>query len=221
MTKLLARAIDISSAVHPGMVAYPGECQTEQHVHLRAGEENPVTCTHWSMTAHAGAHLDAPAHFDARGKQIADFSIHDFEFSCAVLDATTLRSQGRHVDPAFLQEHSTVWKGAEAILFKTHHGELWTSSAFDPSHTAIAPDAAEVIATHAPGIRLVGIDYFSVEPFGSDPARTHLALLRRGLFILEGIDLSMISGSGPFTLLALPVKWLNAEAAPCRAVLIP
>lgn len=211
-------AIDVSLDVFPGMMVYPGECEVERHFHLDPHDSpEPVTCTHWSMTAHAGTHLDAPRHFVPEGQSITDFTPDFFEFHAVVVDATHLRSRGAHVGPELVRQ--VLRPGVDAVLFKTHGGELWRASAFDPQHTAVAPEAAGFLAA-VPGMRLVGIDYFSVEPFGSNPARTHLALLGAGLFILEGLDLAHVQ-PGFYDLMCVPARWRDSEAAPCRAILFP
>ncbi len=212
-------AIDISIPVFPGMGVYPGECETQREWHLTPDESNPCTCTHWSMTAHAGTHLDAPRHFDRNGRSLDQFSPKEFVFRAAVLDASGLRADRRHIDSDFLDKNREVLSDCDAVLFRTHDGALWKEKEFDPQHTAVAPDAAQKMANSGK-VRLVGIDYFSVEPFGSDPAETHLALLTKGLLIMEGIDLSSVE-PGRYDLLCIPVLWRDAEAAPCRALLIP
>ncbi len=219
MTKRLAGAIDITVETFPGMVVYPGECETQKEFHFTPAPGQPITCTHWSLTAHAGTHLDAPRHFDPRGRAIAEYPPDFFEFRAAVLDATALRAQRRHADAAFIESKRALLDGCDAVLVKTHHGELWRAPAFDEGHTAIAHDAAALLAREG-RFRLVGIDYFSVEPWGVEVFDTHLSFLLNGIFILEGLDLSRI-GEGAYTLICLPAKWRDAEAAPTRALLIP
>ena len=217
--KRLNCAIDISIETFPGMVVYPGECPTENTLHFVPGPGQPITCSHWSLTAHAGTHLDAPKHFVPDGRSITDYQPDFFEFRTAVLDATALRAEKRHADAPFLQRDPRLYEGCDAVLFKTHHGELWKKPYFDQEHTAIAHDAADLLVRRG-NVRLLGIDYFSVEPWGEDPLRTHVALLGNGIFILEGIDLSRVK-PGIYDLLCLPAKWRASEAAPCRAILIP
>ena len=67
------------------------------------------------------------------------------------------------------------------------------------------------------GLRLVGIDYLSIQQFGGDP-ETHRILMRAGVAILEGLDLAGVE-PGPYRLTCLPLRLANAEAAPARAVL--
>ena len=76
-------------------------------------------------------------------------------------------------------------------------------------------DAAEWVV--ARGIRLIGVDYLSVQIFGGDP-QTHIALLQAGVVIVEGLNLSGVA-PGAYELICLPLKLVGAEGAPARAVL--
>lgn len=206
--------IDISLPVYPGMFVYPGECETVREFHLSPTDEAPCTCTHWSLTAHAGTHLDAPRHFDPKGRSISDLTLEECRFRCAVIDARRIDG---HVDAAWLRERASELDDCDAVIFRTHDGELWKRP-FDPKHRAINPEGARWLVAEKK-LRLVGIDYFSVEPFGSSPAQTHLEILTRGALILEGVDLSSVE-PGRYGLLCFPVLWRDAEAAPCRAILL-
>lgn len=216
MMSSLRDALDISILVTPGAATYPGECPTVREIHLWPNADLPVTCQHWSLTAHAGTHIDAPRHFDPQGRRIEDLAPAEFEFTAAVLDA---QHYGAHVDAAFLEHRKALFDGCDAVLLKTHGGEKWAAPDFDPRHQAIDPSAARWLVDRG-GVRLVGIDYFSVEIFGLQPPLTHITLQSAGLFILEGISLAA-APEGRYRLQCLPVLWKDAEAAPCRALLFP
>ena len=77
-------------------------------------------------------------------------------------------------------------------------------------------EAAQVFA--AAEIRLLGNESQSVGPEDA-PMAVHLALLRRGVALLEGIVLTGIR-EGRYVLNAAPLKLAGADGAPCRAILI-
>jgi len=69
-------------------------------------------------------------------------------------------------------------------------------------------------------VRLVGIDYLSVGGFHADDATVHQILLRAGVWIIEGLDLSHVQ-PGRVELVCLPIKLEGAEGAPARAIVRP
>lgn len=87
---------------------------------------------------------------------------------------------------------------------------------FNTNYVALAPDAAEMLIQR--GVRLVGVDYLSVAPF-EDLTPTHQILLKAGVVIVEGLDLSEVS-QGRYTFYCLPLKIAGSDGAPARAMLI-
>ena len=85
---------------------------------------------------------------------------------------------------------------------------------FGPS----APDAAHALVEL--GVRLVGIDYLSVEKFHPEQYETHETLLSNNIVIIEGLDLREVS-AGSYELICLPLKIAGGtgDGAPARAVL--
>jgi arylformamidase len=69
-------------------------------------------------------------------------------------------------------------------------------------------------------MKLVGIDYLSIEKFDSAKHETHLALLSHGVIILEGLDLSEVP-AGRYELICLPLRLRSnlGDGAPARVVL--
>ena len=109
--------------------------------------------------------------------------------------------------------------GTERLLFRTDNSRLWEDPGhrFRTDYCALTLDAAEWVA--GSGVRLVGIDYHSIQRF-HDPADTHVVLLEREIVILEGLDLRQVE-PGPYRLWCLPIKLKGVEGASARAVLEP
>jgi arylformamidase len=64
------------------------------------------------------------------------------------------------------------------------------------------------------GVRLVGVDYLSV-----GAPETHEALLGAGIAAIEGLDLRGVE-PGQYSLACLPLRIVDSDGAPARAVLI-
>ncbi len=111
-------------------------------------------------------------------------------------------------------------EGATRILFKTRNSAFWsdTASGFRQDFTYLAPDAARALVQS--GVRLVGIDYLSVEKFQSERHETHLILLSNDVVIVEGLDLREVA-AGDYELICLPLKIAGGtgDGAPARAIL--
>ena len=86
---------------------------------------------------------------------------------------------------------------------------------FSAEFLGLTPEAASALVES--GVRLVGIDYLSIAPFG-DPVPTHRALLRAGVAILEGLDLRSVA-PGRYDLICLPVLIPGSDGGPARTLL--
>jgi len=108
-------------------------------------------------------------------------------------------------------------KGHSRILIKTRNSGFIRDREFVRDYTYLAPDGARYLASL--GVKLVGVDYFSIEQFHSGHHATHLTLLERGIVIVEGLDLSA-PPMGPYELRVLPLRLQGLDGAPARAVLV-
>ena len=108
----------------------------------------------------------------------------------------------------------------ERILFKTRNSGFWNNpeAGFRTDFTYLEPDGARRLTEM--NIKLVGIDYLSVERFKSENFETHTILLSDEVVILEGLDLRNVP-AGRYELLCLPLRIAggNGDGAPARAIL--
>jgi arylformamidase len=163
---------------------------------------------------HIGTHVDAPYHFIADGKTIESLALDALVGPAQVVE---LPADVRLIGASDL-ERAGIETGMERVLLKTRNSQFWGQPGlpFQKDFTAIAPGGAAYLVER--GVKLVGIDYFSVAPFG-DSVPTHRALLGAEVIALEGIDLSQVP-AGRYQLYCLPLKLGGSDGAPARAILI-
>ena len=102
------------------------------------------------------------------------------------------------------------------MLFRTYARA--PVAAWDSNFRAVA--AATIDALAAAGVFLVGIDTPSLDPETSKTMDAHRAVYRHGMSILESLVLDGVP-EGDYELIALPLKLVDLDAAPVRAVLRP
>ena len=203
---------DISLPIANGGVVYPGnpEILIESQQAIAKGEGSNVSAL--SFGSHTGTHVDAPKHFFDSGAGVDALSL-DVLMGPAVL--ICVDDDVRAVGAEQLQEHEL--SGHTRVLIKTRNSSFIRDSVFVKDYAFLAPDGAEYLASL--GVKLVGVDYFSVEQFHSGHHRTHRILLERGIIIVEGLDLSG-PPLGPYELRVLPLRLAGLDGAPARAVLV-
>jgi arylformamidase len=67
-------------------------------------------------------------------------------------------------------------------------------------------------------VRLVGVDYLSIEEYKKLGAPAHRTLLAARVVVVEGLDLSGAE-PGAYDLFCLPLRVAGADGAPARVLL--
>ncbi len=205
----MSEPIDISVRLHGATPIWPGSAgfSIEQTLAMARGDD--VNVSKIEMDVHCGTHVEGPLHFIHDGPALGAFPLDVFIGTAHVLDLPDAESIG----PAELAGLPT---GVERLLIRTRNSQLWAQpTGFRSDYVALTADGAKWIADRR--IRLVGVDYLSVQRWNGDP-ETHRILMRAGIAILEGIDLSDVA-PGDYRLTCLPLRIDGAEAAPARAIL--
>jgi arylformamidase len=203
---------DISIPVMNGGVVYPGnpEIHIERQQDMARGGSSNVSLL--SIGSHTGTHVDAPLHMIPEGAGVDAIPL-DALIGPALVVA--FDDDVMAVTEAYLRSNSIA--GHERVLLKTRNSRFIRERDFHRDYTYLAPDGAEYLVSL--GVRLVGIDYLSIEQFHSGHHRTHTTLLSRGVVIVEGLDLSA-PPPGTYDLYCLPIQLGGIDGAPARAVLV-
>jgi len=164
------------------------------------------------LDVHTGTHVDAPLHFIAGGA-----SVEQMQLDILIGPVFIVYLPQADIITADTLASSSIPEGTERLLFRTKNSEIWTKtpSEFRIDYVALTEDAAKWIVEHE--IRLIGIDYLSVQCY-NDNSKTHKILLRENIIIIEGLNLTDIV-PGHYELICLPLKLVGSEGAPARVVL--
>ena len=103
----------------------------------------------------------------------------------------------------------------ERLLIGTRNSALLGQPGIG-DYAYVSADAARYLVQI--GLKLVGIDYLSIEEAHKDGHLTHHILLGAGIVIIEGLDLARVP-PGDYELFCLPLKIKNADGAPARVFL--
>jgi arylformamidase len=212
------RIYDITLPVHPDLPTWPGDPPIVVERFVKKEDGAPNNVTRIAMCAHTGTHVDAQRHFLGGDVETVDqISLKTLTGRVYVLDLPDEK-----LITAKVLEKAEIPPRTRRLIFKTRNSALWGESAGFPAHTfkedfvAISPDGAEFLVER--GVKLVGVDYLSVATY-DDPVPTHEILLKAGIVIIEGLNLSEVS-QGRYSLYCLPLKLAGADGAPARAILI-
>jgi arylformamidase len=199
---------DITPPVSPALAVWPGDTPARREVLLDLGRGDTVTLSTLHATVHLGAHADAPSHYSRDAEAIDRRPLETYVGPCQVLH---VRAAARaRLGPADLP--GPIREPRVLLATGTHPDP----ERFTPEFAALTPELIE--ALHARGVRLVGVDTPSVDPFDSKQLPAHQACLARDIAILEGLVLAGVP-EGRYELIALPLRLVGFDASPVRAIL--
>ena len=207
------RIVDISLPISPQLPVWPGDPPVEIEKLSSIVDGADANVSKISCGVHMGTHVDAPYHFIDSGQGIEMLALEVLIGPALVLDLIGTDTIDRQA-----LEGQEIPNDVERLLFKTRNSMYWATGvkSFQEDFVAVDESGAEWLVEQ--GIKLVGVDYLSVAPFHAG-VPTHQTLLRHGVVIVEGLDLSS-AAAGSYDLACLPLKIIASDGAPARAVLM-
>lgn len=205
---------DVSVPIHPKLPVWPGDPRIVLERYRTLSKGDASNDSRLACSVHCGTHVDAPAHFIEDGA-----TIEHLPLEILVGTATVIEVPETDVITPDLLEAQGLGSQTERLLLKTKNSDLWTNSGhrFNPNFVALSAESARWIVDR--GLKLVGIDYLSIQPFKDAEPLTHRILLAAGIIIIEGLNLRDVH-PGIYELICLPLKLAGSEGAPARVVLI-
>src|SRR5207247_259178 len=143
---------------------------------------------------------------------VADLA--EYTARTAIADASPPSGRAA-IDAAALE--GVALRHGDILLCLTDNSWRWEKPEFQRDFTHLPEDAAQLLV--ARGVRAVGMDYLSIDRFGSEGFPVHHRLLAAGVFVLEGLDLRAVE-AGRYTHVLLALKFPELDGAPARAVLL-
>jgi arylformamidase len=206
---------DVSVPISNELPTWPGDPSVQLTVWRSLSSGDSANVSMLNFGAHTGTHVDAPAHFIEGAAQIEALPLEVLIGAAQVIEVPD--------DMHAINEEFVIANCAPEttrVLFKTRNSAFWSESEpeFHTDFTYLDLDAAQRLVEQ--GIKLVGIDYLSIEKYDSPNHETHLALLSYGVVILEGLNLAEVP-AGRYELICLPLRLRTAkgDGAPARVVL--
>jgi len=201
---------DISLTIYSGMLVWPGQPQVAMDTvkSIAQGGSSNVSLLH--IGTHTATHVDAPRHFIPGAP-----SIDSIQPEVLLGPARLFQlPEAHHIDRNLLERLDL--KGIERLLFGTRNSTLLKQRQFEQDYAFISEDAARYLVDM--GIKLVGVDYLSVDQYQDKTRPAHHTLLGAGVVIVEGLNLTGVP-AGDYELFCLPLKIKDGDGAPARVFL--
>lgn len=163
--------------------------------------------------SHLGTHIDAPAHMLENGKTLDEMALESFTGDALIIsvpEGTT------YIDREFLEQFSQALSSVEFVIFRTGWDKLWASSTYFDGFPVLSGEAVQWLLTFQ--LKGIGFDVISADPVDSRSWDNHMAILSKGLIIIENLVFpeTLTASSGQFC--CYPIPYEHADGSPVRAV---
>ena len=204
------KLLDVSVPLAQGLPTYPGNPEFELHAVKRIADGGSSNVSRMVLGTHTGTHVDAPRHFIDDGAGVDMLPLNLLIGRARVVEigrrgpinAGDLEAEGLREDLR--------------VLFKTSNSAFWNSDVFHEDYTHLSETGARYLVEQ--GVKVVGLDYLSIEQFKKPGAPAHKALLSNGVIIIEGLNLADAE-PGMYEMYCLPLRVAGGDGAPARVVL--
>lgn len=174
-----------------------------------------------SFLNHLGTHVDAPLHFDPRGRPIAGFGVDFFVFERPVL-VDIPKGVGELITADELRSLYGEIRDADLLMIRTGFQRFRESDVetFSRRGPCLSDGAARYIVEELPKLRAVGVDAISISsPMRREEGRAaHRTLLvGRDFLIIEDMDL-MDKPSNIRRVFVMPLLIEGVDSAPCMVL---
>ena len=200
---------DLSPPISPALKVWPGDTPPTREVLLDMKAGANLTLSSLHATVHLGTHADAPSHYGRDAPSIDARPLDLYIGECQVVRVAARRNVV--LRPADIAG-ATI--RAPRVLLAT--GTFPDPSVFNEDFAACSAEIVDHL--HGLGVRLIGIDTPSLDPFPSKELPAHQACLRHDMAVLEGLLLSRVP-EGVYELIALPLPLVGYDGSPVRAIL--
>ena len=209
------KIIDLTHYISDDMSVYPG---TEKPKFTTANtyESDGFKETLITMYSHTGTHMDPPAHIFADRATLDKMPVEQFIGSALVIDCRHLKC-GDRVGLDSITAHGEKAEKAEFLLFNFGYDKYWGTPEYFGDYPCIGDEVVDyIISTKKKGI---GVDVIGVDPVSDANLTIHRKLFKNtDLVIIENLmNLDKLGGE-LFTLAALPLRHIDADGSPIRAV---
>lgn len=199
---------DISPPLTERTRVWPGDTPLTRQILCDMTRGDNLTLSTLCATVHLGAHADGPNHYGVDAPAIDARSLDYYLGPCQVFHVAVPR--GACVTRPLLKGPVTQPR----VLLAT--GTYPDPEEFNEDFAALSPELVGQL--HGEGVKLIGIDTPSVDPFSSKELPAHKTFLKHDMAILEALVLRNVP-PGIYELIALPLKLVGFDASPVRAVL--
>lgn len=209
------KIIDLTHYITEDMPVYPGT-DTPKLQPANTYEKDGFKETLMVMYTHTGTHMDPPAHIYEGKTTLDEFPIDQFVGQGLVIDCSHLK-EGERIQLEHINKE--LAEKADFLLFHTGWDKYWGTDKYFGNYPYVGEEVVDYIIQE--NIKGVGLDTIGIDPISDENLTIHKKIFKNSeMVIIENLMNLGRLGTGLFTFIALPLKHIDADGSPIRAIAI-
>lgn len=201
---------DLTAKISQKTTVFPGDPEFKIETICSLDKGAMFNLCHMHIGNHTGTHIDFPAHVIEKGKTSSDFPIESLIGSGLIIKVPDSEIS---ITKKFVEEQPILRN--DFVFFKTANSNLSKQDKFTRKYVFIEPEAAEELLKK--GVKIVGIDYISVDQYEAEHLPVHKSLLSKEVLIVEGLELNNIP-LGRCEIYIMPLNIPEMDGLPARVI---
>lgn len=191
-------------------MAWPGDTVPTREFLMQIDDGDSVTLSTLHSTVHLGSHADGPCHYAGGEQGVGEMDLSHYIGLCRVIRVDV--EPGTRVT---IDDLGDVPLDAPRIVIDTG---TFRFKEFNEDFAALSPELIDHLADH--DVVTIGLDSPSVDLLNDRLIQAHGRCHARHIAILETLKLAGVE-PGRYQLCAQPLKLVDFDGSPVRAVLLP
>jgi len=207
---MLRKYYDLTAKISEKTVVFPGDPEYKSNDICSLDQGAQYHLCHMHLGNHTGTHIDFPSHVIRDGKTSSEFPIENLIGSGLIVEVPDVE---KSITKIFVDKLPIL--SNDFVFFKTSNSKLSKEGKFIDKYVYIEPEAAEQLLVK--GVKIVGIDYISVDQYEAKNLPVHKSLLSNNVLIVEGLELRDIP-PGRCKIYIMPMNIQNMDGLPARVL---
>ncbi len=209
------KVIDLTHFISEDMPVYPGT-EGPKLEPANTYEKDGFKETLMTMYTHTGTHMDPPAHLFAGRTTLDQFPITQFVGKALVVDCSDLK-EGQRITMKYIDRNREKADQAEFLLFRLGWDKYWGTAKYYGDYPYLEDAVVDYIIQGSK--KGVGLDVIGIDPIADENLTIHRKLFQNNeIVVIENLMNLELLGDDLFTFCALPLKHIDADGSPIRAV---
>ena len=209
------KVIDLTHYISEDMPVYPGT-EPPKLAPANTYEKDGFKETLITMFSHTGTHMDPPAHLFEGRTTLDEFDVSQFVGKALVIDCRDL-NEGDCITIDKINAVKDKADKAEFLLFMLGWDKRWGTDDYFKDYPYIDEEVTDYIIKQKK--KGVGLDVIGIDPIPDENLTIHKKLfVNNEIVVIENLMNLDLVGDDLFTFCALPLKHVNGDGSPIRAI---